>query len=74
MHDIAVGDDVMISFEPHLARFACPALATEGDVILVPDGLGANEPRSKSEWMTAAACGALVPRVIVQAAASLVPR
>jgi hypothetical protein len=31
------------------------------------------KPRSKSEWMTAAACGALVPRVMVQAAASFGP-
>jgi hypothetical protein len=31
------------------------------------------KPFSKSVWMTAAACGALVPRVIVQALASLGP-
>ena len=43
MHDVAVGDHVRFSFEPHLACIACPALATEGDIVLVPDGLGANE-------------------------------
>ena len=31
------------------------------------------KPFSKSVWMTPAACGALVPRVMVQARASLGP-
>ncbi len=43
MHDVAVLHDVVLAFEPHLAGVARAGLAAAGDVIVVGDGLGADE-------------------------------
>ena len=43
MQDVAVGDDVVLALEAELARFASPRLAAIGDVVVVGDGLGADE-------------------------------
>src|SRR5262249_18325221 len=43
MHDVAVGDDVGLTLEPHLARLLRAGLAAERHVIVVGDGLGADE-------------------------------
>ena len=43
MHDVAVGDDIVLAFEPHLAGVARAGLAAAGDVIVVGDRLGADE-------------------------------
>src|SRR5262249_56430768 len=43
MHDVAVGDDVRLALEPHLARLLRAALAAERHIIVVGDGLGADE-------------------------------
>src|SRR4051812_3796231 len=43
MHHVAVGDHVLFAFEPHLAGVAGAGLATGRDVVVVADGLGADE-------------------------------
>src|SRR5262249_49942684 len=43
MHDVAVGDDVRFALEPHLARLLRAGFAAERHIIVVGDGLGANE-------------------------------
>ena len=43
MHHVAVRDDVLLAFEPELAGFARARLALVGDVVVVGDGLGADE-------------------------------
>src|ERR1041385_2003363 len=43
MHDVAVGDDVILAFEPEFAGLAGACLAVAGDVVVVGDGLGADE-------------------------------
>src|SRR5438128_300145 len=43
MHDVAVLDDVLRAFEPHLARILGALLAVARDEILIGDGLGADE-------------------------------
>src|SRR6516162_1689522 len=43
MHDVAVGDDVGLALEPHLARLLRAGLAAERHIIVVGDGLGADE-------------------------------
>src|SRR5262245_51265084 len=40
---VAVLDDVVLAFEPELAGVARPRFAVERDVIVVSDGLGADE-------------------------------
>ncbi|GCC44110.1 hypothetical protein chiPu_0028095, partial [Chiloscyllium punctatum] len=43
MHHVAIGDDVVLAFEPQLAGIACAGFAVAGDIILIRDGLGADE-------------------------------
>src|SRR5205814_6952262 len=43
MHHVAVGDFVLLAFQPQLADVARAGLAAALDVILVRDGLGADE-------------------------------
>ena len=41
MHDVAVGDDVVLAFQAQFAGVARAGLAAERDVIGIGDGLGA---------------------------------
>ena len=43
MHDVAVGDDILLAFQPQLAGVARTRLAAVRHRIIVGDGLGANE-------------------------------
>ena len=43
MHDVAVGDHVILAFESQLAAVARTDFAAERDVIVISDGLGADE-------------------------------
>jgi hypothetical protein len=43
MHDVAVGDDVFLAFQPQLAGVAGTGFAAERDVIGVGDGFGADK-------------------------------
>src|SRR5262245_53226773 len=43
MHDVAVGNDVILTFEPPFAGVARPGLAAEGDIVVVGDRLGPDE-------------------------------
>ena len=43
MHHVAVGDLVVLAFQPQLADVARAGLAAARDVILIRDGLGADE-------------------------------
>src|SRR5216684_8951013 len=43
MHDVAVGDLVGLAFEPHLADVARAGFAAELHIVVVGDGLGADE-------------------------------
>ena len=43
MHDVAVADDVLLAFEPHLAGVLGAGFAAERDVVVVGDRLGADE-------------------------------
>ena len=62
------------AFLPQLARFLRARFAAQRDVILVGNRFRARmKPRSKSLWISPAACGALAPSGKVQARASLGP-
>src|SRR5690606_12638663 len=43
VHHVAFADDVILAFEPHLARFFSAGLTFEGDVVVIGDGFGADE-------------------------------
>src|SRR5260370_40392650 len=43
MHDVAVGEDVLLAFQPQLAGIAGAGLAAERDVIGIGNRLGANK-------------------------------
>src|SRR5262245_43550561 len=43
VHHVAVGDGVLLAFEPELAGIACARLAAAGHVVVIRDGLGADE-------------------------------
>ena len=43
MHDVAVGDDVLLALQPQLAGIAGAGLAAERDVVGIGDGFGADE-------------------------------
>src|SRR3954454_19497566 len=43
MHDVAVGDHVILALKPQLAAVARAGFAAERDVIVISDGLGADE-------------------------------
>ena len=43
MHDVAVGDGVSLALESHLARLLRAGFAAERHIIVVGDGLGADE-------------------------------
>src|SRR4051794_29413158 len=44
MHDVAIRDGIVLSFQAHLAGIARAALAAERHIVIVGDGLGADEP------------------------------
>jgi hypothetical protein len=73
MHDVAVPDDVVLAFEPHLAGFLGAELAAERDVVVVGDGLGADEALLEVGVDGARRLRRLVPAGTVQARASLGP-
>ena len=43
MHDVAVGDHIILAFQPHLADVARAGFAAERHIVVVGDGLGADE-------------------------------
>src|SRR5436305_4810288 len=43
MHDVTVGDDIVAAFEAEFAGLARAGFSPESDVIVVGDGLGADE-------------------------------
>src|SRR5437660_9107552 len=43
MHDVAVGDDILLAFQPQLAGIASAGFAAKRDVIGVGDGFGADK-------------------------------
>ena len=43
MHHVAVGDHVLLAFEPEFPGFAGAGLTAELDVVIVGDGFGADE-------------------------------
>src|SRR6187397_1346289 len=43
MHHVAVGDDILLAFQPELAGVAGAGLAAVFDEVIVGDGLGADE-------------------------------
>ena len=43
MHDVAVGDHIVLAFEPEFAGLARARFAPVADIIVVGDGLGADE-------------------------------
>src|SRR6516165_4121158 len=43
MHDVAVGNDIILAFEAKLAGIAGAGFAVERDVVGIGDGLGANK-------------------------------
>jgi hypothetical protein len=43
VHHVAVLHDVLLAFEPELARLARTRFALERDVVVIGDGLGADE-------------------------------
>ena len=43
MHDVAVGDDIFLAFQPQLAGIAGAGFAAERDVIGIGDGFGADK-------------------------------
>src|SRR5262249_6067172 len=43
MHDVAVGDHIILAFQPHFAGVARACLAAAGDVILIGNGLRSDE-------------------------------
>ena len=43
MHHVAVGDDVFLAFQPQLAGVAGAGFATQGDIVGIGDGLGADK-------------------------------
>ena len=61
IHHVAILDHVILAF-PH---FSCPLpwlrIRPAGDEVVVGDGLGTDETRSKSVWITPAAWGGIAP-------------
>jgi len=43
MHDVAIRDDVILAFQPQLAGIARAGFAIQRDVVVISDGLGADE-------------------------------
>ena len=43
MHDIAIGDDIFLAFQPKLAGIARAGFAVEGNIVAIGDSLGTNE-------------------------------
>src|SRR4051812_16372113 len=43
MHDVAIGDDVFLAFQPQLAGVARTGFAAEREVVVIANGLGADE-------------------------------
>ena len=62
MHDVAVGDDIVLAFEAELAGIARAPLATERDIVGRGDDLGADEALLEVGVDHAGAAGARVPR------------
>ena len=43
VHHVAVGDHIVLAFQPHLAGIARAGFAAEGHVVVIGNGLGADE-------------------------------
>src|SRR4051812_48888168 len=43
MHDVAVGDDILLAFQAQLAGIAGASLPVQRDIVGIGDGLGANK-------------------------------
>ena len=43
MQDVAVGDHIVLAFEPELARLTRPGLAAIGDIVVIGNGFGADK-------------------------------
>ena len=43
MHHVAVGDDIVLAFQPQFAGVAGAGFAAERDIIGIGDGFGADE-------------------------------
>ena len=43
MHDVAVGDDIVLAFQPELAGVTGAGLAPEPDIVRIGDRLGTNK-------------------------------
>ena len=50
MHDVAVLHDIFLAFEPHLAGVARAGFAAARDVIVIGDGLGADEAAARNRY------------------------
>ena len=70
---IAVAHDIFLAFGTHLARVLGALLAFVVNEVVEGDGLRADKARSKSPWITPAACGAVSPTWMVQARTSFTP-
>ena len=74
MHDVAVLHHVLLAFLAQLAGVAAAQLAAQLHIVVEYEAVSAlMKPRSKSEWMTPAACGAFAPMGMVQARVSVSP-
>ena len=73
MHHVAVGDDIVLAFQPQLAGIARAGLAAERDIVVIGDGLGADEAALEIGMDDARRLRRAVPLVMVQARASFGP-
>ena len=73
MDDVAVLDDIFLAFVAGLAGFLGADFAAKRDVVVIGDGVGADEAALEIRVDDAGGRGALVPRSIVQARVSFGP-
>ena len=66
VHDVTILHHVFLAFLAQLTGFAATFLAAESDVSSKLAVSALMKPRSKSEWMTPAACGAFAPTGMVR--------
>ena len=73
MQNVAVGDHIVLAFEPEFARLARAGLAAIGYIVVIGNGLGPDESLFEIRMDDAGRLGALVPCSIVHARASFGP-